>query len=248
VSAEGIEQFQAVAKAGDVIQQYPLDLSHMRFYKRWKFLLVRRCIHARQYAVFGKKGDTNHVHTMMYFGPEGTFSCELPKASMFFPYHFIQSHFQIFRYQMTELSAVDIQIMSYAAQQFVGCKYDVGELFDIGINHLLGYDQHHRIGMFDYGKNYGVCSTTVRAVWEYWRKWRERVHGTADFVPKRLFDRLAPDKWSREDYEREWTLHAERGRYLDVESTTPAHWANTHLFQDCLFEKVAEFKDGRRIA
>lgn len=68
----------------------------------------------------------------------------------------------------------DVEVLQEAAFRLIGLRYDRGQLIDIMLNALLGYEwgSFHRV--FDAGPDETVCSAGVGACFEHHRKWYER--------------------------------------------------------------------------
>jgi len=126
--------------------------------------------------------------------------------------------------------------MINAAREIVGTDYDLGQLLDIAINDILGYEHQRRLTIFDFGRKKKVCSVGVRVVFEYLHQVKIE---TEDSPPgKWLFDKLNPKKWSEKDIQ--------KFRGTDVEATAPAHFANSDYFQH-EFELIAKFNNGVQV-
>jgi len=169
---------------------------------------------------------------MLYFSPDETFSVEYPEAVMKSLHTFCQSDLTVYRY--TRLGLVNFKTLRDGAMEIVGTKYDVGQLLDIAIFDLLGFENLRLLSVFDFGRKRKVCSVGVRAAYEYMWKETCQESGEGKYI-KLLFGYLDMNKWTDKELE--------EFRGVDVEATAPAHFANSEYFGD-EFALVARFKDG----
>ncbi len=103
------------------------------------------------------------THTMLYLDEDNTFSVEFPEATMKPLQEYCLSQFCIYKLQLIELTPDHVAILKEAARTMVGELYDVGQLLDISINDLLGFDPLRPLSIFDFGRKNKVCSVGVRA-------------------------------------------------------------------------------------
>ena len=173
---------------------------------------------------------------MMFFNDDNTFSVELPRATMKSLREYCLSNLSIYRFQLKELTSDDINTMRDAANNMLGTDYDIGQLLDIAINAILGYDHQRRLTIFDFGRKKKVCSVGVRVVYEY--LYQIKVKNTDSRSGKWLFDELNSEKWSQKKLQ--------KFRGTDVEATSPAHFANSDYFRH-EFKLIARFKNGQQL-
>lgn len=225
------EAIQKVIKPGDVINQ----VGERKWWEFW-LAVTHAAIQWHQKKLFGKNSNWKDTHTMLYFDEKNTFSVEMPKAIMKPLHTYCLSNLSIYRLRLTELTPDFIKTLKAAVKKMKGEDYDIGQLLDIAINDLLGYDHQRRLTIFDFGKKKKVCSVGVRTAFEYLYKKRIK---TPDFRPgKWLFYELNPEKWPPE------AIQKYKG--TDVEATSPAHFANSDYF--CFeFDLIATFENGKQV-
>lgn len=173
---------------------------------------------------------------MLFLDKDNTFSVEMPKAILKPLHTYCLFHLSIYRLRLAQLTKDFVETLRYAAEEMKGEDYDIGQLLDIAINGLLGYDHQRRLTIFDFGRKKKVCSVGVRVAFEY--LYKERIK-TADSRPgKWLFYELNPEKWPPE------AIRNYKG--TDVEATSPAHFANSDYF--CFeFDLIATFDNGNQV-
>jgi hypothetical protein len=216
---------------GDVINQ----VGGQRWWEFW-LAVAQRAIQHYQRQLFGEKSSWQDTHTMLYLDEENTFSVEAPRARKKPLRDYCFSEFSIYRLTLIPLSVDHIDTLREAAAKIVGTKYDYGQLLDIAVNQILGFEHQRRLSVFDLGKRRKVCSVGVRTAFEYLYKNMIR---TEDSPPgKWLFREMNPKKWPREA--------VRRYRGTDVEATSPAHFSNSDYFCHD-FELVARFTDGVQV-
>lgn len=215
-----------VLKPGDVINQ----VAHPKWWQFWLYITYA-AIRWHQKRLLGKHSNYRDTHTMMYLGNDKTFSVELPKAVIKPVEEYCISDMSIYRINY-KLSPDMIHDLRVHASVMEGENYDVGQLLDIAINGILGYNHLRKVKAFDFGSKNKVCSVGVRALFERLNQEYKIAHGK-----KWLFYSLNPIVWHESD------ISEYKG--TDVEATTPSHFANSHLF--CReFKLVARFKNGKR--
>lgn len=225
------EAILKVIKPGDVVNQVGER-------KGWEFWLVvtYAAIRWHQKKLFGKDSNWMDTHTMLFFDKKNTFSVELPKAIFKSLHTYCLSTFSIYRLRLTELTPDCIKTLKSAAKKIKGEDYDIGQLLDIAIYGLLGYDHQRPLPIFDFGKKKKVCSVGVRAAFEY--LYKKRIKTADSRSGKWLFYELNQDKWPPE------AIREYKG--TDVEATSPAHFANSDYF--CFeFELIATFDNGKEV-
>ncbi len=219
-----------VVKPGDVINQ----TADLKWYQFWR-AIVSKAIQCHQKRLFGKNSNWKDNHTMMFFDEDNTFSVELPIATMKPLQGYCLSNLSIYRLRLVSLTSDHIDTMKKAAKDMVGTGYDIGQLLDIAVNQILGYENQRRLTIFDFGRKKKVCSVGVRVVFEYLYQKRVR---PADFQSgKWLFDKLNPSKWLKKK--------VDQFNGTDVEATSPAHFANSDYFSN-EFELIARFQGGKQ--
>lgn len=228
------EEILKVIKPGDVVNQ----TGHARWYEIWlhfTYWAIRRY----QKGLLGKNANWHDTHTMLFFDEWDTFSVELPRAKVKPLHEYCLSDMAIYRLKLIELSSENIDCMMDAADRMIGTEYDIGQLFDIALRGILGYDQDRPLSVFDFGRKRKVCSVGVRVCFEH--VYQKMIKASIPDAPagKWLFRSLNPDKWPPSEID--------KYKGTDVEATAPAHFANTDYFQN-EFEFVARFIDGKRIS
>lgn len=190
------------------------------WYKPWAFI-PHGAIRLHQKKLFGKTSNYRDTHTVLYFEPEKIFSVTTPRTRWETIEHNAKGRFTIYRYQPYQFDDTDIAVMLEAANKMIGTKYDYGQLLDIALNHILGYEHIRKAKIFDLGKRRLVCSVGARALYEQVR-YRARWSLGYDKID-RLFNELNPDYWPKHE--------VEKFQRSDVELTSPAHFANSHYFK-----------------
>lgn len=216
-----------VLKPGDVINQ----TGHPKWYQFWLYITYA-AIRWHQRRLLGKHSNYRDTHTMMYLGDNKTFSVELPKATIKPVSTYCLSDMSIYRlkHKMTPSMVYDMLIH---ATKMEGESYDVGQLLDIAINGILGYDHLRKVTTFDFGAKKKVCSVGVRVLFEKLNLERKITKQDG----KWLFRSLNPHIWP--------PAAIKKYKGTDVEATTPAHFANSDFFcQE--FQLIAKFKNGKR--
>ncbi len=227
-SYDSILQF---IRPGDVVNQ-------INTHKWWEFWLAIACnsIQSHQKKLFGRDSNWKDTHTMLYFDEHNTFSVEFPKATLKPLKEYCLSDLSIYRLRLVELTDDHLSTMREAAMEMVGENYDVGQLLDIAINSLLGYDHQRRLSIFDFGKKKKVCSVGVRVAFEH--LYQKKIKTADSPAGKWLFNTLNPEKWSPK------VIAKYKG--TDVEATSPAHFANSEFFCHD-FELIARFNNGIKL-
>lgn len=225
------ESILDVIKPGDVVTW----IGSHKWWEIWS-AIIHAGIQWQQRRMFGKKSNWKDTHAMFYLDESNTFSVELPKATTKHLREYCLANLTIYRLKFVELTPAHLRTMRKAVMDMVGEDYDLGQVLDLAINNILGYDHQRRLKFFDLGKRKKVCSVGVRAVFEF--LYQSDIRTTDSRPGKLLFYKLNPEKWPEKkikDY-----------RGTDVEATAPAHFANTDYF-DYEFELVARFNNGEQI-
>jgi hypothetical protein len=225
------EAILKLIKPGDVVNQ-------VGEHKWWQFWLAitHAGIQWHQKKLFGKKSNWKDTHTMLYLDQDNTFSVELPRATMKPLREYCLSNLSIYRLCLTELTPDFVDTLKNAAMKIVGEDYDIGQLLDIAINDILGYDHLRRLKVFDFGRKKKVCSVGVRVAFEY--LYKSKIKTESSRPGKWLFYELNPEKWQQKEIQ--------KYQGTDVEATSPAHFANSDYF--CHeFELIARFKGGKQM-
>jgi len=220
-----------VIKPGDVINQE----GDFKWYQFW-LAIGSKAIQCHQKKLFGKSSNWKDTHTMMFFDEDNTFSVELPTTTMKPLEEYCLSNLSIYRLRLVSLNLDHMDMMKKAAKDMVGTDYDIGQLLDIAINQILGYEHQRRLTIFDFGRKKKVCSVGVRVAFEY--LYQKKFCSADSQSGKWLFDKLNPDKWPEKKVDH---FHG-----TDVEATSPAHFANSDYFCN-EFELIARFQDGKQI-
>ncbi len=222
----------AVIKPGDVVNQ----VGHSKWWQIW-YVAANKAIQWHQKRLFGKSSNWHDTHTMLYFDEDNTFSVELPKATLKPLREYCLSDLSIYRITLTKISEDHLRVMRDAANEMVGENYDIGQLLDIAINRILGFNHQRRLSIFDFGENKKVCSVGVRTVFE--NLYTEKIKSAQDPPGKWLFHDLNPGKWSEKEIA--------KYKGTDVEATTPAHFANSEYFNS-EFTLIARFRNGKIVS
>ena len=189
------------------------------WYKPW-VCIPHGAIRLHQKQLFGPQSNYRDTHTVVYFEPKKIFSVTSPKTKWESIEHNAKYRFSVYRYTKNKFDDDDIAIMFAAAEEIIGTKYDYGQLFDIALNHLLGYEHVRKAKIFDLGKRRLVCSVGARALYESVR-YNSRKKLGHDKID-RLFGKLNPQFWPIEE--------VEKFKRSDVELTSPGHFANSNMF------------------
>ncbi|MFO7889723.1 MAG: hypothetical protein R6V04_05215 [bacterium] len=220
-----------IIKPGDVVNQ-------ITPYKPYQILLATgiKAIRKYQRHLFGKEANWKHDHCMLYLDKTFTLSVEPPKTIKKDLKKYCLNDISIYRLKKTALTKDSITILRQGAEKLVGTVYDVGQLLDIAINGMLGFEHTFKIKIFDFGKKKKVCSVGVRAVFEY--LYQQKIKKPDDKRETWLFNTINPQKWP-EDVVKKYNG-------TDIDATTPAHFANSDYF-DNEFKLIARFKNGLQI-
>ncbi|RME19935.1 MAG: hypothetical protein D6806_17385 [Deltaproteobacteria bacterium] len=210
------------------------------FYYALPYHLIRQ----NQRRIFGNQSIWHDTHCMLYLDPEHTLSVEPFKAKWLKPEDYCLDRISIWRFTKypVPFTADQVAVMrKYADEHIIGTIYDVGQLMDIMINTILGYHHTIHFRIFDFSKRFKVCSVGVRVLYE---KLRKHLEETDQPAFERLFQKINPlAPWPGGVFPQSKIP----GKYgVDVEATSPAHFANSHYF-DSEFELVAMFDSGWRI-
>jgi hypothetical protein len=192
-------------------------------------------IHWYQKRLFGKQSRWKFTHAMLFFDEDNTFSVELPRATLKPLQEYCLSRFSIFRIQTPDLTPEMIGTLREGIREILGSYFDIGQLFDIALTGLLGYENIRRVQLFDFGQKQKICSVGVRVAFEYLFQQHIR---SASHTGKWLFDSLDPVHWPLQKIA--------KFKGTDVEATTPAHFANSERFSN-EFRLVASFENGKKI-
>jgi len=220
-----------VIEPGDVVNQ----VGERKWWQFW-IAIVYAAIRRHQKKLFGRKSNWRDTHTMMYLDEDNTFSVELPQATTKPLRGYSLSRFSIYRLRLTELTPEFIEILKSSATEMEGEDYDIGQILDIAINGILGYEPDQPLRIFDLGRKKKVCSVGVRAAFEH--LYMSRIKTTDSRPGKWLFYEMNPEKWlenAAQEYE---------GTHVEI--TSPAHFANSDYF--CHeFELIARFEGGKQV-
>ncbi len=196
-------------------------------------------IRHNQKKVFGELSRWRDTHTMLYLDEEKLLSVEPPRARWAKLEDLYDDKISLWRYTKREFDDPDIDVMMDAASELIGTVYDVGQLLDIMINRLMGYPHTIQYRVFDFSKHCKVCSVGARVCYE---KLRKHLEQNGDESMKRLFSKFKYDTWKSRP---EIVAANTEFRGVDVEATSPAHFANSEWFDD-EFELIAEFDHGQK--
>ncbi len=240
---KAVENILKVLKPGDVINTeaqlqswWDVELSI-----GWKGIWVDQ-----KYA-FGEQARWKDEHTTLFLEPLTVLSVEPPRATYLRIRNFCLDKITIYRYtKWPKFDAKDIEMMAEFYKPIWHTKYDYGQLIDILINTLFYDDPDtQKVKIFDHAKTEKVCSVGVRVVYERWIKWKNESLPAGKKLEK-LFRRLNP-KFENVGHVKDKYFSAKRERPgVDIEMTTPAHFANSDFFSN-EFERVALFEQGERV-
>jgi len=221
---------------GDVINPSQ-DAPWWQLWWRVPYHAIRR----NQERIFGRQSNWDDTHCMLYLDPEHTLSVQPPRGRWLTPADYCQERIAIWRFTKYPMPFTpgEVTVMrDYAEMHLIGKLYDVGQLLDILINTILGYPNVIRYPIFDFGKQLKVCSVGVRVLFERLRQVLEDTGRPAYDALFRKLNPLAP--WPGGVFPQS-RIPNQYG--VDVEATAPAHFANSHYF-DNEFELVAMFDGG----
>jgi hypothetical protein len=225
------EALLTVVRPGDVVNQ-------VGEHKWWQFWLAftHDGIQRHQRKLFGRESNWRDTHTMLYFDEHNTFSVELPRATMKPLREYCLSNLTIYRLRLSQLTPEFGDCLREAAAEMVGEGYDIGQLLDIAINNILGYEHQRRLRLFDFGRKKKVCSVGVRVAFE--SLYQKKIKMENSRPGKWLFYELNPEKWQEREIQ--------KYKGTDVEATSPAHFANSDYFSS-EFELIGRFEGGEQI-
>jgi hypothetical protein len=187
---------------GDVINTRPPERSTW-----WKILHPKESIPAwgiQRYQRAEGFGEWRDTHSMLFLDETHILSVTYPHT-IWDTWEAVQQRLWTVYRPNFELDAQDLAAMRVAADAMIGRHYDVGQLLDIALNKILGYDVSVYRRFFDAGAKLMVCSVGVRTCFDYARKAKEG-------------EGLPPP------FE---VLFEKDGKKLNVERTCPANYANT---------------------
>jgi hypothetical protein len=221
---------------GDVINESGLA-PWWQLWWRIPFAAIR----SNQKRIFGRQSIWHDTHCMLYLDPGHTLSVQPMRAKWLTPADYCLHRISIWRFTKypMPLTPREIKVMrDYADEHLIDTLYDVGQLLDILVNTILGYPNVIRYPIFDFGKKLEVCSVGVRTLFEQLRKVLNQ-NGQPSF--DNLFRKLNPmAPWPGGVFPQS-RIPNQYG--VDVEATAPAHFANSHYF-DNEFKLVAVFDQG----
>lgn len=209
-----LEKIRSIIRPGDVINS-----EGKCTWKRPFSCFVGKIIQFYQKNLFGSEADFNSTHSTIYFADDMVFSTTTPRTHWEYLEARLNTRFKIYRYVPLQYTDKHIDIMFKTAQSMIDLPYDIGDLFDIMVSQILGYNHVRGINWFEFSQRYTVCSTAVRTIQE---KLRKTLENEGDFSIPRLFNELNPEKWDEKD--------RKKFTQTDVEMTTPAHYANSDYF------------------
>jgi len=215
-----------IIRPGDVIS---LD-ERSTMLSPFKYIGLRG-IRTYQKELFGESSDWRPTHTVLYFSDDKVFSMTYPVARWETLEYQTKQRFKVLRYTKRRYTQQHIDMMYKTAEQFLGSRYDIGDLVDIMINKILGYPHEKKIAVFESSKQLKVCSTAVRTIQE---KLRKDLEQQGDFSFGRLFNVLDRGKWLSHQIEEFTRTH--------VEMTTPGHYTNSEWF-DHEFIQICSWED-----
>jgi hypothetical protein len=126
--------------------------------------------------------------------------------------------------------------MSNATLPMLGTKYDYGQLLNIAMNVLLGYEFEEKTKVFDFGAKRKVCSVGIAAIFQKWRKALE----TQGTIVPRLFGKLNEGAWDKDFINR----FKQKNRW-DIENTFPAQFGLSQSHFGGEFKLVLKMNKGK---
>ena len=239
--AEAAARIKAALKPGDMVNT---DAA----LKTWWDLptsFAWKLIPWDQRKVFGGNSVFKDIHSTMYLDPEHTFSMQYPEGGVYLKVEdYCLDPIAVYRYRRHEFDDGDIRIMRKFADKIIGKKYALSELIHILFETILNFDFEGKKRP-RFRKRRWVCSTATRVVFEKWRKFWNRLNPGK---PKmhRLFDTLNPNLDPPYTRVRDLFLHGSYPNGVDIEMTSPAHYANS-AFYGHEFELVTMFDNGEDV-
>ena len=234
--AEALASVTKYLQPGDVIN----ISGRSRWWKVW-YHVADAGIRGNQKRIFGVQSNWHDTHSMIYLDPEHTLSVQPPRGTWRTPADYCLDRISIWRFTKHNgrFSKEEIDVMrKYADAHLIDKRYDVGQLLDILVNRILGYNGVIKFRIFDWGKNLKVCSVGVRTLFEKLRKVLNQ-NGRPSY--SKLFRKLNPlAPWPGGVFPQS-RVPDQYG--VDVEATAPAHFANSRYF-DNEFELIAVFDKG----
>ena len=176
--------------------------------------IVHFMIRLYQRRLFGKRSVYKDTHVMLYLSPARIFSQGYPVAKWETIEDVAKKKFTVYRNRWVHYEKFQHELNEIAGR-IIGRSYDMGDNLDFLISGLLGYTNRRRIRIFEFSRRRMVCSVAVRTILERLRQDEKRKGFSA-------IAKLFPG--------------------VDVEMTTPAHFANSILFR-WEFKKVASWKE-----
>ena len=166
-----------------------------------------------QKRLFGKKSHYKYTHVMLYFSPYFIFSMDFPAGKWEKIQYVLNQKFTVYRGRYVRYEKFRSELYEIA-MRIVHRPYDVGDLLDFLISGILGYTRIRKIRFFEFSRRYMTCSVAVRSIFERLRKDEELKE---NFIIPKLFSDI------------------------DVEMTTPAHFANSCKYA-CEFRKIIDWR------
>jgi hypothetical protein len=197
-------------------------------------------IRGDQRRIFGRQSIWYDTHCMLFLDDDHTLSVGVPRAKWLKPEDYCLSRISIWRFTKHKpLNKGEKQILiDYAEKQLIGRLYNVRLLLVILINNILGYSNVLHLKRSDLAKYRKVCSVGVRMLFE---KLRQVLKQNRQPCFEKLFRNVNPlAPWPGGVFPQS-RISDQYG--VDVEATTPAHFANSQYF-DNEFELIAVFDQG----
>ncbi len=183
---------------------------------KW-YRLITKFIHFMirwyQRRLFGRKSKYKDTHAMLYLAPCFVFSMDFPAGKWEKIQYVLEQKFTIYRSRYVNYGKFRSELYEIA-KLIINRPYDVGDLLDFLISGILSYRRTRKIRFFEFSRRYMTCSVAVRTIFERLRK-HQKYDG--NFIIPKLF------------------------RGVDVEMTTPAHFANSGWFS-FEFTKIIDWR------
>jgi len=177
-----------------------------------KFIHFMICWYQRR--LFGKKSHYKDTHAMLYLTPHVIFSMDFPSGKWEKIQYVFNQKFTVYRSRYVNYEKFRTELYDIAIR-IIYRPYDVGDLLDFLISGILGYTRIRKIRFFEFSRRYMTCSVAVRSIFERLRKDKELEN---NFTIPKLF------------------------RDIDVEMTTPAHFANSDKYA-YEFKKIIDWRE-----
>ena len=232
--AKFVAKTEGILKPGDVI-----NLDACTDWYNLHILVGNRGIRQYQREYFGNLFRWQHNHSMLLLRDNRLLNVRPATTSYEDLANIQEFKVSVYRFTKHELTDADIDVLEEAAQQLSGKAFDADQLARIATNQIMAYPHTIPYRMTDFAKNAKVSAMAVRVCFEKLRKVLEADPDRESF--ERLFSKFKYDTYLTREQVAEANTEC---RGVDLESTTPAHFANADEFSG-EFKLIAEFDQGR---